>query len=590
MEYTSPPDFVPFDSSRPSLESSCGSFDSVDINYFLGSIEGIDLASTFTLAHTSSPVLDWEPVLDWATNDLGLFPSPAETPFAFTGCGNGQSVLWGKPPVIEHNRDAQHNPVTPFSHTTLSSSNVQSYRNSIDITSHDISSPPSLSMSSMSSSESSSYSWDSTQLPSRKRQGKSSKRPTARSSLPAISGQKLDVLRNALFCNPKPTADQSLFLAKCLHVDESVLQLWQKALLADEISTLKGPKPRKSLKVSRVASWKQKIISQGLQKVKSPSSYQIEFLAAGLRIKVEQLWQSFRETVNSGTLVEAKSRGRIKTELPPATDLTKELSPPSDDEVQPVDSRMETSTKFDDSPIVFLPSKPSTVGVNSSDSGPWVPLIESETKPVNPVDVGDAKLQDCQHLQSIVDKIESVPDCKPSVEQTPGEVETLAMSNVSDTDMESVDEEKVIDLSPEEELAALLGPEYGGLAESILSRFAAASVWDQWQFASGFRQNAGGVGNTPSSNSSHTPGNTSSPNTSASGSSGGKRKSSGGGGEGPGDHLEPNDGDGNMHPPPPKKVKTTQLRYDCPIFRKSLGTESTVRSCALNGLEFRNLW
>lgn len=135
----------------------------------------------------------------------------------------------------------------------------------------------------------------------------------------------------------------------------------------------------------------------------------------------------------------------------------------------------------------------------------------------------------------------------------------------------------------------MLGPEYCHLAESILSRFAAASDWDQWQFASGSREHAGGVENTPSSNSSQTTGNASSPNTSASGSSSGKRKSSGGGGEGP-DDPEPNDGDGNMDPPPPKKAKTLQVRYDCPIFRRSLATGSTVRSCALNGLEFRNLW
>ena len=574
MEYTREFDFRSFDSGS-------GSF-----NAGSGSVEWTDLAPIF---HLDDPNLLPVGVWDTTTTDLEDFWESSYTPFIFPCSGNGsEPMLLDGPVAVEDSRDAQHKPAPPISHTTLNSPNLQSYGNIVDLAIHDIPSPPNLSMSSTSSSESSSFSYESTPMTTRRRQRKPLKRPTTRSSLPAISQQKLEVLGNALFFhNLTPTADQSSFLAKSLHVDESILESWQKALFVDGISILEGLKLGKPPKEGRVASWKQTIIRRGLQKVNAPSSCQIEFLAAGLRLRVEQLRQSFREEVNNGIHVGAKSRRRIETELLQTTRLSKEPPPPPDDKVQPVDSTEGKATQIDDSTNPPLPSKPSTVGVDSLDSPPWVPLMQPETNPANHVDVSDAKSQNCQHLQSIVDKTESVPDCKQSVEQTSAAV---SASNISDDNMESIVEEEAPDLSPGEELAALLGPEYCHLTESILSRFAAESVWDQWQFASGSRQHGGGAENTPSSNSSQTPGNTSSPNTSASGSSGGKRKSSGGsGGDGPGD-LEPNDGDGNMEPPPPKKAKAPQLRYDCPVFRRSLGTRSMVRSCALNGLEFRNLW
>lgn len=567
MEYTTLFDFFSLDSSSSSFDSSFDSTLCADFGSIFNVVDG---------------------PLGWPTTDLEQLSGSAYTPCTFLGGGNGsEPMLLDEPVAIEHNWDAQYKPAPQLSQM-LSSSNPQSCRSNIDQAYDDVSSPPSLSMSSTSSSESYSCSYESTPVTPRRLPRKSLKHHTARSSLPTIPQKKLEVLGNALvFNNPTPTADQSSFLAKSLDVAESVMESWQKALLVDNISILQGLKLGKPLQAGRVASWKQTIIRRGFQKVNTPSSCQIEFLAAGLRVKVEQLWQSFRDLANNDRFIGAKSRGRIETEVLPTTHLLKQPLPPSsDDEVQPVDSTIETVKNLDESAIAPLPSKPATVGV---DSPPWNLLIESKTKSVNPVDVSDTKSQNCQRLQNIVDETKSVPDCMQAVEQTSGGVEIQVMSNIGDTDMESIENEEVPDSSPEEELATLLGPEYGHLAESILSRFAAASVWDRLQFTSGSREHASGVENTPSSNSSQTPGNASSPNTSASGSSSGKRKSSGSGGDGPGD-LEPNDGDGNMDPPPPKKAKTPQTRYDCPIFRRSLRTGSTVRSCALNGLEFRNLW
>lgn len=436
MEYTTDFDLPSFDPNSSS-SSSDSSFDSVGVT---------NLAPKFNL--------DPFPLdnSDWTTTESfdQLFGSwSGYMPFTFSGCGNGsEPILLDWPVAVKHNRDVQHKPAPPSSHFALGSSSPQIYYN-LDLTDHDVSSTPSLSMSSTSSSESSSYSNNSTPRTPRRRQGKLLKCPATRSSLPAISQQKLEVLRNALiFHNPKPTADQSSFLAKSLHIDESILESWQKALFMDGISTLEGPKLGKPLKAGRVASWKQTIIRRGLQNVNTPSNCQIEFLAAGLRIRVEQLWQSFRENVNNGIIVGAKSPGRIETELLPTTRLSEETPPPSNDKVQLVDSTVETATKLVDSAIALLPSKQSTVGVDSLNSPPWVPLMKPETKPVSPVEVSDAKSQNCQHLQSIVDKIESAPDCKQSVEKTSGAVEIHATSNISDTNMESIDEDEVPDLSP----------------------------------------------------------------------------------------------------------------------------------------------
>ncbi|RYP20506.1 hypothetical protein DL765_002751 [Monosporascus sp. GIB2] len=224
-------------------------------------------------------------------------------------------------------------------------------------------------------------------------------------------------------------------------------------------------------------------------------------------------------------------------------------------------------------------------------------LMNLETKPVRSNDVAIATSLTDQHLQRVVDRLESIPSYNQSADSRSESHDAHAVSSVYNDTESSADEDDTAVLSLEEKVAAVLGPEYTHLVQSVIGTLASGSLWELLQSKSGSRQCASEIENS-SSSSSQTPGNSSSPNTTISSSSGGKRKSSNGGDGSDPNEDEPNDRDGNNGRPPKRARKSPSAlkpRYDCPISRRSIDMGGSLQpskspACAPAGLEFRHVW
>jgi hypothetical protein len=417
------------------------------------------------------------------------------------------------------------------------------------------------------------------------------------SSFPRISRQKLEVLRYAMAWNQHPTEDEFQFLvaALSLHANGRSPEQLLHALQQDERFHQKCLPPNTYKHGRPVALWKQNIVRHARQREPAPSKSAVKFLVAGLRISVEEFWDT--------PMVYWKQLDALKTK--PKKSIALDISSKKR-RLRTAKVFVQSETSADLNPAkqatsvecVITQPGTTTYKISSLGSPPWNPLMNSNPKPTAPVDAS-SPIQKPQYPPLIVQNLGSLSNCEKSEALPSEDVKMEDSPNTQDTPIDSVcdegqyeDEETELGLL--EEVAAILGPEYSHLAEFLVSRFGSEPLSDLFQSEYGTRQRPEGAGSTPSSTSSQTPGNASSPNTTESSSSGSKRKSPGDGSGGGGD-PDDTEGDGNGGVPPlPKRIRkppsSPQPKFDCPIYRSALRTGGKIHVCAPNGLEFRNLW
>jgi hypothetical protein len=425
-----------------------------------------------------------------------------------------------------------------------------------------------------------------------------------RTSVLGISQQKIGVLENAFACALEEegvlSTEVTEFLARFLRLDNSKFRKWLGSRPCKDAPPLNRSKRAKISTNGPVAVWKRKIIHQGLEVEPHPKSTQVNLLAIGLRISVDQFWNSTKESVNLGR--DPNRREKMPQQTP--TPVVSKEQPSAPSLVSPTISTVRISHANTDASSTGIPPamvskiKSPTIKVSSSDSPPWVPLVNG-VQPRGGIGVG---VYTNQHPQTVVGTLESLPGRDQPVESRLEHDSTPAASIANDSECESSvdDDDGSTEISLEEEIATILGPDYAHLAQCVINKIASNNPWEQWQSEDGFRQGANGVDNTPASSFSQTSGNAPSSNTSFSETSGGKRKSPGGGGGG-GEDDQANDGDGDKGRPPkrlrrpPSTPKPEPPRYDCPISKRAIGTggdpqSSKSRGCAPEGLEFRHVW